>query len=83
MNGFLKDPADLNALTFIQKQAVIRFAQQLNDVQTDKTLVAAIGTGGTISMKIEKGIRVPDLDFQSILKPIQLSFELEETFQSR
>ena len=62
---------DISTLTIIKPDLVESFLNNLNNhiqnAKSDKKLIAAIGTGGTISMKIKDGIRVPDLDFQSIL----------------
>jgi L-asparaginase len=70
--GFLPDPDNLDHLTLIDAQKVRDFVAALNAQNaakmTSKKLVAAIGTGGTISMKVVDGIRVPDLNFDSILQ---------------
>ncbi len=67
--GFL-EPTDLSALELIPPDAVKAWVAALNATTetelADRKLVAAIGTGGTISMKIEDGIRIPDLDFTGI-----------------
>ncbi|MGB1077451.1 MAG: asparaginase [Bdellovibrionales bacterium] len=69
--SFLKDPTDLDNLKKIPPNAVRDFVTRLNAVTPDllngRKLVAAIGTGGTISMRVENGISVPDLDFNKIL----------------
>ena len=61
---------ELSALKTIAPEKVKNFLEELNAAlvqkDPDKKLIAAIGTGGTISMKVENGIRVPDLDFDQI-----------------
>jgi len=72
--GFLEDPTDLSHLKLIDPEKVKAFVHALNNTQNqnlgDRKLVAAIGTGGTISMKTENGVSVPDLDFDTILSRI-------------
>ena len=57
LNGFLENPADLDHLTWVSPEAVRFFVEELNALTPDKLsgkkLVAAIGTGGTISMKVK------------------------------
>ncbi len=62
----------LSHLTFIKKEKLTRFVDETNriskkDIQ-DRKLVIALGTGGTISMRIENGIGVPDLDFEGMFR---------------
>jgi len=68
--GFLKDPGDLSHLKNITADAVRHFVDSLNactpTILKGRKLVAVLGTGGTISMKVENGIRVPDLTFSAI-----------------
>lgn len=68
MSGFLNNPADLSNLKLIDPKLVEEFLSNLNSYNGNKKLIAAIGTGGTISMKIENGLSVPDLNFDSILE---------------
>jgi len=68
MTTFLDNPDDLSNLKLIDSKLVEEFLSKLNAYDGDKKLVAVIGTGGTISMKVENDIRIPDLDFKSILK---------------
>lgn len=70
MTTFLDTPDDLSNLKLINPKLVEEFVSKLNAYDGDKKLVAAIGTGGTISMKIENGVRVPDLDFNSIFAQV-------------
>lgn len=78
MTTFLDNPDDLSHLKLIDPTLVETFLSKLNSYKGDKKLVAAIGTGGTISMKIENGVRVPDINFDSILK--QVGHGLEKDF---
>jgi L-asparaginase len=78
MTAFLDNPDDLSHLKLIDAKSVEEFLSKLNAYNGDKKLVAAIGTGGTISMKVENGVRVPDLDFDSIFK--QVGNTLENNF---
>lgn len=72
--GFLKDPADLSQLKIIPAKKVKAFVTEMNAITDEelgnRKLVAAIGTGGTISMKNKDGVSVPDLDFDHILSYI-------------
>ncbi|MFZ2620813.1 MAG: asparaginase domain-containing protein [Alphaproteobacteria bacterium] len=75
-------PDDLSALTLISAAKVKAFVKALNAV-TDKKLagrklVAAVGTGGTIAMKVEKGIRLPNLNFASVFA--KCNPDLQERF---
>lgn len=79
---FLADPTDLSALTYTKPDALRAYAKAINnlplkEIETKK-LVLAIGTGGTISMKIENGKWSPDLDFDNIME--RASFQLKESF---
>ncbi|MBL4589186.1 MAG: asparaginase, partial [Alphaproteobacteria bacterium] len=69
---FLKTPSDLSNLQKINPNSVIDFVERLNAWTSEKLegrqLVVAIGTGGTISMRVENGISVPDLDFNKVLR---------------
>ena len=69
---FLKTPSDLSNLQKINPKSVIDFVARLNAWTPEKLegrqLVVAIGTGGTISMRVENGISVPDLDFNKVLR---------------
>lgn len=69
-SGFLKDPSNLQNLSLLDAAKVEAFVNEMNALSAEeiqsKKLVIAIGTGGTISMKTENGIRVPDLDFDAI-----------------
>ncbi len=71
-NGFLEKPSDLNNLKKVDPNNVIDFVKRLNECAPDniegKQLVMALGTGGTISMRVENGISVPDLDFNKVLR---------------
>lgn len=72
--GFAQDPADLSNLQHISPAAVQNFVARLNACTPNgKKLIAAIGTGGTLSMKIESGIRVPELDLAAIFDHIETS----------
>lgn len=68
----LENPADLSQLTYLDAQAVIDYVDDINNIPLndlkDKKLVLAIGTGGTIAMKIENGKWLPDIDFDSIMQ---------------
>ena len=61
---------DLDALEILSADAVMAWVDDINSTTNTelagRKLVAAIGTGGTISMKIEDGVRVPDLDFDGV-----------------
>lgn len=73
-SSFLDKPDDLNYLEHVEPKAVKFFVEELNSSMPEKLgnkkLVAVIGTGGTISMKVKDGIRVPDLDFESIFSQV-------------
>ena len=83
--GFLPQPDDLSQLKHIPAQAVKDFVNALNattDEELDgRKLVAALGTGGTISMKVEDGIRIPDLDFDTVFS--QTNSHLSEKFLAK
>lgn len=68
--GFLRAPDDLGLLTLVKPEAVKHWVAELNAMDPKalkgKKLVAAVGTGGTIAMKTEDGIRRPDLDFAGV-----------------
>ncbi|MDD9912418.1 MAG: asparaginase domain-containing protein [Alphaproteobacteria bacterium] len=61
---------DLANLTYLTPEKVQAWVDDLNRTTDEelagRQLVGAIGTGGTISMKVENGIRLPDLDFQGV-----------------
>lgn len=68
---FIDKPPSLENLKYVSAQDV---EQYINDLKTvlsgnkdGRKIIAVIGTGGTISMKIEDGIRLPDLDFNNVL----------------
>lgn len=68
----LHDAADLSKLTHVSAEALKSFVAELNDIRLNdvgsKKVVVAIGTGGTIAMRItDKGEWVPDLDFEGIM----------------
>ena len=69
--GQLHDAKDLTHLTHVNPDELIAYVRQLNDTSVDNAgvkIVAAIGTGGTISMKpTSDGKLVPDLDFNKIM----------------
>ncbi len=71
MSGFLDNPADLNHLQMVNPKDVIKLVKRLNTLTPKKLkgqkLVVAIGTGGTIAMKIDESIARPDLNFQKLL----------------
>lgn len=70
-SGFLKSPSDLSNLKKVDPDSVVGFVKRLNTHTPEKLdgrqLVVAIGTGGTISMRVENGVSVPDLDFNKVL----------------
>lgn len=70
--GFYSDPADLSNLRLIDRASVEHSAATLQALSAhdldDRPLVIAVGTGGTLSMKEEGGIRSPDLDFNAIFE---------------
>ena len=75
LDGFLADPADLSQLSIIDPQAVKDFeTKQLNALEGTnlgkRKIVVAIGTGGTISMKTEDGIRAPHLGANAIFDQV-------------
>ena len=74
LDGFLADPADLSQLSIIDPQAVKDFVQTLNALEGTnlgkRKIVVAIGTGGTISMKTEDGIRAPHLGANAIFDQV-------------
>lgn len=77
MTEFLDTPDDLSNLKLIKPESVEKFLKELNAYKGDKKLVAAIGTGGTISMKVKDGIRVPDLDFDKIFSQVGNNLDKE------
>lgn len=62
----------LSSLTFLTEDRLARFVDETNRISKEdiqgRKLVVALGTGGTISMKIENGIAVPDLDFDAMFR---------------
>ncbi len=72
--GFLDDPTDLSELKIISPKKVKAFVHAINDTQNqnlgDRKIVAAIGTGGTISMKTENNVCIPEQNFDTILAQI-------------
>ena len=80
--GFLSNPADLSKLKKINHDSVRNLVKEINSLTNadikKRKLVIAIGSGGTISMKTENGIRIPDLNFENILK--HSSRELKDKF---
>jgi len=71
-DNFLEDPFDLSNLRYSSADKVNEFVNHINsidiDVLTSKNLIIIIGTGGTISMKIENGVSIPDLDCEKIIE---------------
>jgi L-asparaginase len=55
----------------INPDSVKSFVERLNgisdEILSNRKLVVALGTGGTISMRVEHGISVPDLDLNKVL----------------
>ena len=70
--GFLNPVDDLSALTLIDAKAVKDLAEAVNALDENalkgRKLAIMIATGGTLAMKTEGGIRVPHLDFESLLE---------------
>jgi len=79
MSKFIEQPDDLNNLSLISKEAVENFLLELNAYQGDQKLIAAIGTGGTLSMKINNGVRTPDLNLNDVLQ--QTGYGLNDEFE--
>ena len=66
----LENAANLDLLEHVNPKTVERFIKEVNQlsVPKGKKLVLAVGTGGTIAMKITpEGKWVPDLDFEKYL----------------
>lgn len=77
--GFLPDPDNLAHLTLIDPRAVQQFTTALGAAKKEgRKLIGVIATGGTISMKMTDGVRVPDLDLAGILQ--QSGGGLEDQF---
>lgn len=78
-SGFLSDPADLSKLSLINAEKVNALVAQLNaqtkQTQSGRKRIVVIGTGGTLSMKEENGIRTPDLNFTEIFDLIDPSLQ--------
>lgn len=71
MNAFISPADNLDALTFVKRKSVEAFVETLNQISPEnlngKTLIVALGTGGTISMEVdEQGIGIPKLDFDAM-----------------
>ena len=83
LSGLYREPGDLKHLQKIDPDKVVAFVRALNHCPEKslkgKKLVAAIGTGGTISMKVESDIRVPDLDFEGVFS--RTDPHLKDTFE--
>ena len=81
-SGFLSDPSDLSHLSLIDPARVTALVEELNATHTQipdtRKRIVAIGTGGTLSMTEENGIRVPDLNFTQIFEHIDQN--LQERF---
>lgn len=82
-SGFITDWDNLDNLLYISRRKVEALVETLNSLTPDKLgtrkLVVAIATGGTIAMKVENGIRKPDLDFKGVFRHanIQLNDQFE------
>lgn len=68
--NFIEKPDDLSHLTHIKADALKAFVEEIKNAEChpEKKLVVALGTGGTIAMRIENGKWIPDLNFENILK---------------
>jgi L-asparaginase/Glu-tRNA(Gln) amidotransferase subunit D len=70
--SLLIDPFNLKNLKIVDPKLVVSFVKKVNGLSQEeikgRKLVLALGTGGTISMKIEKGISKPDLDLNKIIE---------------
>ena len=79
---FIDNPYDLKYLSIVNPDVVKDLVKKVNSLDSkhfqDKKLVIAMGTGGTISMKVENGIRVPDLNFDEIFANV--NSHLDELF---
>lgn len=77
--GFLKDPFDLSQLELIDAKKVEAFVEKLNgftpEILAGRKLVAAIGTGGTISSVKHDGIGYAELHIDEILAYLEPSFK--------
>jgi L-asparaginase len=83
--GFITPAEDLSRLKLVSAQAVRDLADSINRMEAqdlqDRKLVVTLATGGTLAMKTEDGIRIPHLDFRSLIGMSDM--RLQQRFEIR
>jgi len=71
--GFLNPPDDLSHLKMIDANGVRALAEAVNRLTPQEIgpqkLVILLATGGTLAMKSEEGVRLPDFSWEEVFRP--------------